>query len=72
MQKPIKIGDDLETFLIEHPEVRIVRDFEGKIRAIYLPEDAEIFSLNISNNSLCDLCYLYNGKFNHFSKKETR
>lgn len=72
MLKASKIGNDLETFLNEHPEIQIVRDYDGKIKRIHIPDDATIFSLIISNNSLCDLSYMYDGKFYHFSEKETR
>lgn len=72
MQKPVKIGDDLETFLKEHPEIQVFQNYEGKIKRIHIPEEATLFSLIISNNKLWDLAYLYQGNFYHFSKKETR
>lgn len=72
MLKAIKIGNDLESFLNEHPEIKIVRDYEGKIKRIHIPDNATIFSLIILDNSLCDLAYMYEEKFYHFSKKETR
>lgn len=71
MSKAIKIGETLDSFLIEHPEVKIIRSSNGKIRRVCIPEDATITSLIILDNEVCDLAYIYNDEFYHFSKKET-
>lgn len=61
----IRIGSDLDSFLNEHPEIKIARK-NGKIVSIRIPEDALIFSLNINSNELISLEYFYEGKLWHY------
>lgn len=67
MLKGIRIEKDLVSFLNEHPEIKIVYSDENKITQIIIPEDAIIVSLIIADNILCDLQYIYNDEFNHYS-----
>lgn len=71
MLKAIKLEDSLDSFLNEHPEIKISFSSNGKMRQIQIPEDAIIVSLVIADNTLLDLEYIYNNKLCRFSKKET-
>lgn len=66
MLKAIRIGKDLNSFLNEHPEIRIHRR-NNKIISIILPNDAQIVFLYILNNELCCLEYIYKNTFIEFS-----
>lgn len=72
MSKAIKIGETLQSFLNEHPEVKVIRSSNGRIRRVSFPEDATIVSLVILDNEVYDLEYIYNNELYHFFKKETR
>lgn len=67
MLKGIRIGKDLVSFLNEHPEIKIVYSDNNKITQIIIPEDAIMVSLIIADNILCDLQYIYNDEFYHYS-----
>lgn len=66
MLKGIRIGLDLDSFLNEHPEIRIHRR-NDKIIGITLPYDAQIVFLYILNNELHCLEYIYKNNFVEFS-----
>jgi len=67
MLKGIQIGKDLDSFLNEHPEIKIT-SHDNKIIQIKIPEDAIIVSLIIADNTLCDLQYIYNDKLHKYPK----
>ena len=66
MIKAIRIGEDLNSFLREHPEIRIQK-FNEKIIAITFPEDVIVNNLLISEGILYNLIYTYNGKTYSYS-----
>lgn len=66
MLKAIRIGKDLDSFLNEHPEIRIQRR-NNKITSIIIPYDAQNTFLYILNNELCCLEYIYKNEFIEFS-----
>jgi len=66
MSKAIKIGQDLETFLNEHPEIKITRNSEGKIKAIFIPEEADLIYISYSSQSLYEIKYIYKGELNKY------
>lgn len=68
MAKAIRIGNDLESFLNEHPEIRIVKRNE-KIKFIFIPKDAIVHLLFMSDNIIYELEYTYNGNLYHYSKE---
>lgn len=68
MIKAIKIGEDINSFLNEHPEIRIVKR-DGKIKSIHIPEDAILNFIFIADNTLYELMYTYKGELHHFVKK---
>lgn len=72
MVNAVKIENDLDSFLTEHPEIKIIFSTDGKIQRIQVPEDAVIVSLIIADSTLYDLQYIHNDKLHQFSKKETR
>lgn len=39
-KKAIRLEEHLETFEIEHPEIKIIRNRHGKIRDVQFPHDA--------------------------------
>lgn len=67
MLKGIRIGEDLVSFLNEHPEIKIAFSDDNKISQVQIPEDAIMVSLIIADNILCDLQYIYNDEFHHYS-----
>lgn len=68
MIKAIKIGNDLESFLNEHPEIKLLKRDE-KLKFILIPEDAIVHLLFIFDNILYELEYTYNGNLYHYVKE---
>ena len=68
MIKAIKIGEDIHSFLNEHPEIKIFK-WDEKIQLICIPEDAILNFIFIADNTVYELEYTYNGELHHFSKK---
>lgn len=60
--KAIRIGEDWESFLNEHPEIK-VKKHNGKILDIIFPQEAEIPTLLILGGKVAHLEYLFNGEF---------
>lgn len=56
----------LDSFLKEHPEIKI-RKRNGKIIAIQIPIDADIVVLAIENSKLITLEYIYKEQLHHYS-----
>lgn len=71
MIKALRIGEDLDSFLNEHPEIKIYSS-NGKIVSILIPDDAIIYSLIIIDKILYKLDYYYNDMRCHYEKKETQ
>ena len=69
MIKAIRIGEDLNSFLREHPEIRIIKNNE-KVTHLILPEDANINYLVIIEGTIQELNYTYNGETFHYESKE--
>lgn len=55
----IRIGDDWESFLNEHPELRVKKRDE-KIVYVMLPEEADNFTLVILDGEVAYISYCYN------------
>lgn len=66
LEKAIKIGKDLDSFLNEHPEIKI-RKKNDKIIGIQIPIDADIVVLAIENSKLITLEYIYKEQLHHYS-----
>lgn len=66
MFKAIRIGEDFETFLNEHPEIKITRNSEGKIKAIFIPEEADLVYISFSSQTIYELEYIYEGNLNKY------
>lgn len=61
MIKAIRIGYDLDSFLNEHPEIRVIKAGE-KITHIIIPEEVNINYLVISHGTIISFSYSYNGE----------
>lgn len=48
LKNAIRIGLDWESFQKEHPEIKLVKDFRGKIIRIHIPEEYIVSSLLFS------------------------
>jgi len=68
MIKGIRIGEDLNSFLTEHPEIKI-HQTDGKITYISIPDEAIVHSLFIKDRILYDLEYTYKGNHHHYYTK---
>ena len=51
-QKAIRLESNWNTFFIEHPEIKVVRNSSGKILSIRFPEEIENYSICLINNFL--------------------
>lgn len=71
MIKAIRIGEDLDSFLNEHPEIKIYSS-DGKIVSILIPDDAMINSLIIIDKILYNLDYYYNDMRCYYERQETQ
>ena len=68
MIKAIRIGEDLDSFLNERPEIKIFKRDE-KITCICIPQDAILNFLLIHEGILYELEYIYNDELNHFAQE---
>ena len=48
LKNAIRIGLDWDSFQKEHPEIKLVKDFRGKIIRIHIPEEYIVSSLLFS------------------------
>lgn len=61
-----KIGMDLDSFLNEHPEIKLNR-IGNEIISIQIPDDAIISFLYIKDSELLHLEYIYNDNLIKYS-----
>lgn len=67
MIKAIHIGRNLNSFLNEHPEIKIFKS-NNKIKFILLSENVQIVSLFVIDDCVYDLQFFYNDNFYHFAE----
>ena len=48
LKNAIRIGLDWESFQNEHPEIKLVKDFRGKIIRIHIPDEYIVSSIIFS------------------------
>lgn len=65
MVEAVKIKESLYDFLRNHPEITVIRNFEGKIIYVFFPEEATQTSYTIVNDSV-EIHYVYNGESINF------
>lgn len=66
MLKGVKIIETIEDFLLEHPEIKVERNIEGKIIKFSFPKEVIYYSYAIVYNDIT-ICYDYHGKSFYFS-----
>ncbi len=74
LSKAVRLDEDLDCFLEEHPELSVVRR-NGKIVNILFPEEAENITLIILDdvpNNVYAIQYAYNGRiFSYHATTQT-
>lgn len=65
MAEDVKIKDTLYDFLRNHPEITVIRNYEGKISYVFFPEEATQTSYTIVND-IVEIHYVYNGESINF------